>query len=94
MRYIKHTSTIEIPPQSSYQYVYSLLSKHGLYSSFPACFLLIYLPLLLYYEMVLLGLGLPFLRLDTETCYGYKFTLIVRDFKIISLHHKILLSEC
>ena len=26
----------------------------------------------------------PVLRLDTETCYRYEFTLIVRDFKIIS----------
>ena len=41
MRYIKHTSTIKMPRQSSYQYEYSLLSKHGLYSSFPACFLLL-----------------------------------------------------
>ena len=43
MRYIKHTSTIEMPRQSGYQYVhvYSFLSKHGLYSSFPACFLLL-----------------------------------------------------
>ena len=84
MRYIKHTSTIEMPRQSSYQYVYSLLSKHGLYSSFPACFLLLSSsssyssPLL---QMVLLGL-----RLIYETCYGYDFTLIVRDFKIISLY--------
>ena len=41
MRYIKHTSTIEMPRQSGYQYVYSFLSKHDLYSSFPACFLLL-----------------------------------------------------
>ena len=41
MRYIKHTSTIKMPRQSSYQYVYSFLSKHGLYSSFPICFLLL-----------------------------------------------------
>ena len=47
-------------------------------------FLLLYLPLLHYYKMVLLDLRLLFLRLDTETCYGYEFTLIVRDFKIIS----------
>ena len=88
MRYTKHTSTIKMPRQSSYQYGYSLLSKHGLNSSFPACFLLLYLPLLLplhlYYKMVLLGLRFLFLRLDTETCYGYEFTLIVRDFKILS----------
>ena len=88
MRYIKRTSTIKMSRQSSYLYVFSLLSKHGLYNSFPACFLLLHLPLLrpllLYYKMVLLGLRLPFLSLDTETCYGYEFTLIVRDFKIIS----------
>ena len=41
MRYIKHTSTIEMPRQSGYQYVHSFLSKHGLYSSFPACFRLL-----------------------------------------------------
>ena len=83
MRHTKHTSTIEMPRQSSYQYVYSLLSKHGLYSSF----LLLYLPLLvllLYYKMVLLCLRLLFSRLDIDICYGYEFTLIVRDFKIIT----------
>ena len=41
MRYIKHTSTIDMPRQSGYQHVYSFLSKHGLYRSFPACFLLL-----------------------------------------------------
>ena len=91
MRYIKPTSTIKMPRQSSYQYVYSLLSKHGLYSSFPVCFLLLSSssPLL---QMVLPGLRLLFLRLDTETCYVYDFTLIMRDFKIICLHHNILLQ--
>ena len=44
LRYIKHTSTIKMTRHSSYQYAYSLMSKRGLYSSFPACFLLISSP--------------------------------------------------
>ena len=80
-----------MPRQSSYQYVYSLLSKHGILTVLFLHAFFFYLPLLLplrllYYKMVLLGLRLLILRLDTETCYGYDFTLIVRDFKIISLY--------
>ena len=64
---------------------YTVLFLHVFFFYLP-----LLLPLLLYCKMVLLGL-----RLIYETCYGYDFTLIVRDFKIISLYTiKSFYSKC